>query len=133
MIHPTEAELCIESTLESSHFLPHVEDTHRCRKAHGHSFLVKIFVLGVVTPDHVAFPDSGMVMDYDVVLRSWQILHGQLDHTTLNLVPGLENPTCENISLWILQRMPAFVTSISVGTGLVGGLRASATVRRSGP
>jgi 6-pyruvoyltetrahydropterin/6-carboxytetrahydropterin synthase len=44
-------------------------------------------------------------MDYADISSAFKPLWGVLDHNYLNEVPGLENPTSENIAVWIWQRL----------------------------
>jgi 6-pyruvoyltetrahydropterin/6-carboxytetrahydropterin synthase len=40
-----------------------------------------------------------------VIKQAFAPLYEQLDHHYLNDVPGLENPTSENLAHWIWQRL----------------------------
>jgi 6-pyruvoyltetrahydropterin/6-carboxytetrahydropterin synthase len=80
---------------EAAHLLPHLPGTHKCRRLHGHSFQVEIAVTGEVDPK------LGWVMDYADVKAAFKPLWDRLDHYYLNEVPGLENPTSENLAIWI--------------------------------
>lgn len=80
---------------EAAHHLPQVPAEHKCRRLHGHSFQAEIAVAGECDPR------LGWVMDYAEITEAFKPLHEQLDHYYLNEVPGLENPTSENIALWI--------------------------------
>jgi 6-pyruvoyltetrahydropterin/6-carboxytetrahydropterin synthase len=82
-------------TLESAHRLPNVPAGHKCARVHGHSFRVDIRVSGPVDP-HL-----GWVMDFADVKAAFDPLFQRLDHHYLNDVPGLENPTSENLARWI--------------------------------
>jgi 6-pyruvoyltetrahydropterin/6-carboxytetrahydropterin synthase len=86
-------------TLESAHRLPNVPPGHKCARLHGHSFRVEIHVSGPVDP-HL-----GWVMDFADVKAAFEPLFQQLDHHYLNDVPGLENPTSENLARWIWQEL----------------------------
>jgi 6-pyruvoyltetrahydropterin/6-carboxytetrahydropterin synthase len=44
-------------------------------------------------------------MDYADLAAAFNPLWEQLDHRYLNDVPGLENPTSENIAAWIWDRL----------------------------
>lgn len=44
-------------------------------------------------------------MDFADLRRAFQPLFDQLDHQYLNDIEGLENPTSENLSRWIWQRL----------------------------
>ena len=84
---------------EAAHLLPHLPTDHKCRRLHGHSFQVEVAVVGTCDPR------LGWVMDYADIGRAFKPLWQQLDHNYLNEVPGLENPTSENIALWIWERL----------------------------
>jgi 6-pyruvoyltetrahydropterin/6-carboxytetrahydropterin synthase len=97
-------------TLESAHRLPNVPAGHKCARVHGHSFRVEIHVRGPVDER------LGWVMDFADVKAAFEPLYRQLDHHYLNDVPGLENPTSENLARWIWQRLkpvlPQLVTVV---------------------
>ena len=85
---------------EAAHFLPHVPDGHKCRRIHGHSFGVRLEVSGPV--DSV----KGWVQDFGDLKAAFQPYYDMLDHHFLiHDVPGLENPTSENIALWIWEKL----------------------------
>jgi 6-pyruvoyltetrahydropterin/6-carboxytetrahydropterin synthase len=84
---------------EAAHRLPEVPRTHKCRRLHGHSFQVEIVVTGACDPRR------GWVMDYADLTTVFRPLWTRLDHHYLNAVPGLKNPTSENIAAWIWKRL----------------------------
>lgn len=86
-------------TLESAHFLPNVPTDHKCRRMHGHSFRVEIFV------ESERLTDVGWVLDFADIASAFAPIHQELDHRVLNEVPGLENPTSEVLARWIFQRL----------------------------
>jgi 6-pyruvoyltetrahydropterin/6-carboxytetrahydropterin synthase len=88
-----------EFTFEAAHRLPHVPEGHKCARLHGHSFRVEVRVRGDVDQE------SGMVIDFADIKTAFTPLHAQLDHYYLNEVEGLENPTSENLALWIWDRL----------------------------
>jgi 6-pyruvoyltetrahydropterin/6-carboxytetrahydropterin synthase len=101
-------ELFKEFTFEAAHRLPGVPPDHRCARLHGHSYRVIIHVNGEVD---IA---SGMVMDFaDIKTAFKPIIDKHLDHYYLNDVPGLENPTSENLTRWIWQRLSAALPQLS--------------------
>lgn len=85
--------------LESAHRLPNVPADHKCARIHGHSFRVTIVVGGDV------HPDLGWIVDFAALDTAWRPLHDALDHRLLNEVPGLENPTSENLARYIFERL----------------------------
>ncbi len=84
---------------EAAHLLPHLPESHKCRRLHGHSFKVEIAVVGACDPK------LGWVMDYAEMSDAFRPLWDQLDHRYLNDVLGLENPTSENIAAWIWEHL----------------------------
>ena len=86
-------------TLESAHRLPNVPPGHKCARVHGHSFRVEIHLAGELDA-HL-----GWVQDFADIAAVFQPLVEQLDHRYLNDVPGLENPTSEQLARWIWMRL----------------------------
>lgn len=86
-------------TFEAAHRLPNVPEGHRCRRMHGHSYRIEIRIEGPVDAQ------SGFVVDFFDVEAAFAPLLDRLDHHCLNEVEGLENPTAENISIWIWDRL----------------------------
>jgi 6-pyruvoyltetrahydropterin/6-carboxytetrahydropterin synthase len=84
---------------EAAHLLPLLPETHKCRRLHGHSFKVELVVNGPVDPR------LGWVMDYADISKVFKPTLDRLDHYYLNEIPGLENPTSENVAIWIWNRL----------------------------
>ncbi len=92
-------DLFCEFQFEAAHRLPNVPPDHKCARLHGHSFRVAIHVTGEVGET------SGWVMDFADLKAAFAPLHDQLDHHYLNEIDGLENPTSENLAIWIWDRL----------------------------
>src|SRR4051794_23994362 len=88
-----------EFRFEAAHRLPNVPDGHKCARLHGHSFVVEVHVRGRVDPH------TGMLVDYADIKSAFALLDDHLDHRYLNEIPGLENPTSENIVRWIWEHL----------------------------
>lgn len=84
-------------TFEAAHQLPNVPSSHRCSRLHGHSYRVEVEIEGPVDPR------TGWVVDFFDVEAALSGL--DLDHRLLNEIPGLENPTVENLCRWIWDRV----------------------------
>jgi 6-pyruvoyltetrahydropterin/6-carboxytetrahydropterin synthase len=84
---------------EAAHLLPRLPKSHKCRRLHGHSFQVDIVIAGEC--------DSrlGWVMDYADITRAFKPIWERLDHHYLNGILGLENPTSENIAIWVWKKL----------------------------
>ncbi len=93
------AEVRKELSFEAAHFLPLTPEGHKCRRLHGHSFRVTIAVWGPIDPKF------GWVMDFADIKAACMPILEQLDHRLLNEIEGLENPTGENIAVWIWERL----------------------------
>ncbi|MBB5047391.1 6-pyruvoyltetrahydropterin/6-carboxytetrahydropterin synthase [Rhodopseudomonas rhenobacensis] len=94
-------------SFEAAHRLPHVPATHRCHRMHGHSYRVELQLQGPVDPH------SGFVVDFFDIEAAFGPVLKSLDHYCLNEVSGLENPTAENIALWIWQRIKPALPQLS--------------------
>ncbi len=73
-------------TFAAAHHLPHVPPGHKCGRIHGHTYSIQVFGDG-------------------------DVLHGQIEETyallaysNLNTISGLENPTSENLAVWLWDR-----------------------------
>lgn len=86
-------------TFEAAHRLPNVPAGHKCARLHGHSFRVDLKVAGEIDPHF------GWVVDFAEVKAAFEPLFAVLDHNYLNEVPGLENPTSENLARYIYDRL----------------------------
>lgn len=84
---------------EAAHRLPQLPPDHKCHRLHGHSFQMEVVVEGECDPR------MGWVMDYADISAVVKPLWERLDHYYLNDVPGLENPTSENIAKWLWDQL----------------------------
>ena len=84
---------------EAAQTLPCLPDTHKCTKMHGHSFKVEITVKGEVDPK------IGWVYDHAQISRAMNPLMEMLDHSYLNDIEGMSNPTIENMAAWFWVRL----------------------------
>ena len=85
--------------IEAAHRLPNVPPDHKCARLHGHSFRIEVHLTGEVDQR------SGWVVDFSDISEAFSPIHSQLDHHYLNEIPGLENPTSENLAKWIWTRL----------------------------
>jgi len=52
-------------------------------------------------------------MDFSEVKSIFKPLYEQLDHHYLNDIPGLENPTSENLAIWIWSQTKPLMPLLS--------------------
>jgi 6-pyruvoyltetrahydropterin/6-carboxytetrahydropterin synthase len=90
-------EIFREYAFEAAHRLPNVPEGHKCARLHGHSYRVEVHVRGNIDAT------TGWIMDFAKIDEAFRPLKDQLDHGYLNDVPGLENPTSENLSRWVWE------------------------------
>jgi 6-pyruvoyltetrahydropterin/6-carboxytetrahydropterin synthase len=80
----------------SAHFLPRYDGA--CRNLHGHDFWCKLYVAGNYNDE------TGMICDFKILKN---IINNnvvsKLDHKNLNDI--FENPTAENIVVWIFDAL----------------------------
>lgn len=98
---------------EAAHFLPNVPTGHKCAAIHGHHFTVTIYVSGTVDA-------QGWVLDYSLIKGAFLGWLEKFDHHLLNEIPGLENPTSENLALFVLERLTQSLPSL-VGVSVQEG------------
>jgi 6-pyruvoyltetrahydropterin/6-carboxytetrahydropterin synthase len=93
-------ELTRDYTFEAAHRLPNVPPAHQCHRMHGHSFRIGITVAGEVDEA------MGWLVDFDQITQVVEpVIRRELDHRTLNDVPGLGNPTSELLAAWLWKRL----------------------------
>lgn len=88
-----------EFRFEAAHSLPDAPPGHKCRRLHGHSYRLVVHIAGPIQPR------TGWVMDFAELKATVQPVIDDLDHRHLNELPGLAQPTAENICRWIWQRL----------------------------
>jgi len=93
-------------SFEAAHRLPNVPAGHKCARLHGHSFQVRVTVEGPVGAE------SGWVLDFADLKAAFGPVYDRLDHRYLNEIPGLENPTSENLARWIWRELEATLTGV---------------------
>src|SRR6478736_8325331 len=93
------ARLTKDFTFEAAQTLPKAPEGHKCRRMHGHSFKVEISVEGVVDPA------TGWLYDHAEISAAMKPLMQQLDHSYLNEIEGLDNPTIENMAAWFWKKL----------------------------
>ncbi|MBD3336530.1 MAG: 6-carboxytetrahydropterin synthase QueD [Candidatus Eisenbacteria bacterium] len=92
-------ELVRSLHFQAAHHLPNVAPDHKCRRMHGHAYRVEVCLKGPVDPQ------KGWLLDFGEIGAHVEPLRRELDHTVLNEIPGLENPTAELLAGWIWKRL----------------------------
>ena len=83
--------------MEAAHFLPLVDDEHKCKRLHGHSYTLTFCISSEKLID-------GMVCDFkDISFVVKTVIINVFDHRLLNDFPRLENPTAENLAAYCAE------------------------------
>ena len=85
-------------TFDAAHFLTNVGSDHKCRRLHGHTYRLRVWCSGPID-------EHGWIVDYGEIAIALRPVLDALDHRLLNEVPGLENPTTENLAPWLYERL----------------------------
>ncbi len=86
-------------TFDAAHRLTRVPADHPCGRMHGHTYTVTLVLEGEPGDE------SGWLVDFGSVSETFSPLRRQLDHSCLNDLPGLSNPTAELLARWIFERV----------------------------
>jgi 6-pyruvoyltetrahydropterin/6-carboxytetrahydropterin synthase len=112
-----DIEITKEFRFDAAHCLPNMPDGPSLSPA------ARPFLPGRVSLDGTPDPRLGWIADFDEIDRVLAGIAAELDHDTLNEIPGLENPTLEVIGAWIFeraaQRLPG-VTRITIHRDSIG-------------
>mgnify|MGYP001820686582 FL=1 len=100
-------EIWKEFSFDAAHLLPNVPEGHKCRRLHGHTYTVRIYVRG--EPDE----NVGWIVDFGDIKEAFDPIRERLDHYYLNEIAGLENPTAEMLARWIWQRLEPRLEGLS--------------------
>lgn len=91
-------EIYKEFSFDAAHYLPKVPEGHKCRNMHGHTYSVKVVIEGAINKD-------GWVQDFGDIKKIVKPIISKLDHSLLNEIEGLENPTAEILAVWIWEKL----------------------------
>ena len=99
-------KLSREFTFDAAHSLDHYPAGHANTRVHGHSFRARVTVEGM--------PDAnGQIVDLEEMGRQLHETRNKLDHQMLNDIDGLEQPTLENLCLFIWDNLQNGLPQIS--------------------
>jgi len=101
-------EVYREFKFDAAHRLPNLPPEHRCSRLHGHTFRAVIHLESGVGEE------TGWVRDFREMKKLCQPFIDELDHSYLNDIPGLDNPTSENIARWLWSRLNPVLPELSM-------------------
>lgn len=85
--------------VDAAHSLPNVPCGHKCGKMHGHTFKITVHVGGKVDQR------AGWIVDFGDISQAFAPIAELLDHSCLNDIEGLANPTSENMAIWLWRQL----------------------------
>jgi 6-pyruvoyltetrahydropterin/6-carboxytetrahydropterin synthase len=88
-------EVSVTGSFEASHYIDAPGGAEAYKRVHGHSFVVTAACAGHRPGE------AGWVLDLGALDAALKDVLAELDHSVLNDIPGLEQPTFENLLLWI--------------------------------
>ncbi len=100
-------ELACRFGFDAAHRFEHFPPAHPNAGVHGHSFQAEVCVRGA--PD----PRTGFIVDFATLEKACAATRARLDHKMLNEIEGLQNPSLENLCLWIWRETAAQFPSLS--------------------
>lgn len=80
-------------SFDAAHHLPNYKG--KCKNPHGHHWVCELACRGPIAED------TGMVVDFNELKKFCNIFEEKFDHTYLNDIKELPNPTAENICQYI--------------------------------
>ena len=99
-------ELTQEFGFDAAHYMPFKDEGHDYRRMHGHSFYAAVTLRGEIDPA------TGWLRDFSEIRDVLDAIRARLDHGLLNDVPGLENPTLENLARFIFEAVKATLPEV---------------------
>jgi 6-pyruvoyltetrahydropterin/6-carboxytetrahydropterin synthase len=119
-------EISKDFEFEAAHSLPHLPDTHKCHRLHGHSYKVRVTCAGEIDKE------LGWVIDYADISKVVKTIITAIDHTNLDQLftvpprPELDDrgvkrvpekrhtkpSTAENLAIWFYQQLKPTLPSV---------------------
>ncbi|MCB2427121.1 6-pyruvoyl trahydropterin synthase family protein [Methylophaga pinxianii] len=101
-----EAHVWRRFRFEAAHQLPNVPSGHQCGRMHGHGF-------EVILHSEQNISGQQLSIDYDRLGELWLPIYKLLNHSCLNNIEGLQNPTSEVLCHWLWNRLKPLCESLS--------------------
>lgn len=94
-------------TFDSAHFLTAVPPGHKCSTMHGHTYRLRVYLEGKPGTQ------TGWIIDFSELKKIVNKPLELIDHKCLNNIPGLENPTCELLAVWLWEQLKLELKQLS--------------------
>jgi 6-pyruvoyltetrahydropterin/6-carboxytetrahydropterin synthase len=90
--------LRVKTTFDAAHNIL-VAANGKCEKLHGHTWEIELFIIGEKQES------NDMVIDFTILKANLQEIAEKLDHTYLNEIEEIGNPTSENIAKFAYEAL----------------------------
>jgi 6-pyruvoyltetrahydropterin/6-carboxytetrahydropterin synthase len=100
-------EIFKEFKFEAAHRLEHLPEGHKCRRLHGHSYRLRVYVRGEIDAK------TGWVMDFADIKKVVGPVVERLDHAYLNEIEGMGISTSEGICVWLWAQLKPHLGGLS--------------------
>lgn len=98
-----QMSLSVEFHFSAAHQLPFYDGP--CKRLHGHNYRLQVTLAGKPSPK------DGMIRDFDEIKKKvWDVALEKCDHHNLNDL--MENPTAENMVVWLWDRIAPVVDGL---------------------
>lgn len=88
-----------EFSFSAAHQLSKVHDCHKCKRLHGHNYMIRI----ECAADEL--DERDMVLDFDDIKEVVKPLIEMLDHQNINQVVNYDNTTSEWLCNWFSEQI----------------------------
>lgn len=92
--------ICKEMRMAVAHHLPHHGGA--CRNLHGHTYVVRLYVVGPVQEIREENSQSGMVTDFGIIKEFLKVVEEKMDHRYVNETFD-SYPTAERLAVRIID------------------------------
>jgi 6-pyruvoyltetrahydropterin/6-carboxytetrahydropterin synthase len=94
-------------TFDTAHYLTKVSPGHKCAAMHGHTYRLRVCLEG--EPEL----QTDWIIDFSDFKKKVSKTLDLVDHKCLNNIPGLENPTCELLAVWLWEQLKPRLKQLS--------------------
>jgi len=98
--------LRVKAHFDAAHKLENYQG--KCSRVHGHRWTVEVFVIGD------KLNKTGLLVDFSVLKSKLEKIVEKLDHSFLNDIKEIGNPTAENLSRFIFHNFHALPASVKL-------------------
>lgn len=99
-------KLRIKAHFDAAHKLENYQG--KCSHLHGHRWTVEAFIIGET------LDQTGLLVDFSVLKKKLEKIVEKMDHSFLNEIKEIGNPTAENLSKYIFYKFNQLPASVKL-------------------